>query len=208
MITLWGRSTSSNVQKILWILAELGIPYEQIQVGREHGSNDEAWYRAMNPNGLVPTIRDGDLVLWESHAILRYLAASTEGGERLYPRGPLARAKIEQWMDWQLSVMVPAIGPVFWGLVRPPATGPDMPAILAAAKRLGEVWAMPEATLSRSDYLAGPTLTLADIALGNAVHRFLSFPIERPDLPNVARWYQRLQQYEGFHKHIFTPPIV
>src|ERR1700733_7282614 len=115
MITLWGRSTSSNVQKVMWCCAELGIPYEQIQVGLAFGKNDEDWYRAMNPNGRVPTIRDGGFVLWESNAILPYLPPRYDGAH-LYPAALTERALIEQWLDWSLSVIVPAITPIFWGL--------------------------------------------------------------------------------------------
>jgi glutathione S-transferase len=207
MITLWGRSSSSNVQKVLWCCTELAIPYEQIQVGREFGRNDEAWYLALNPNGLVPTIRDGDVVLWESHTILRYLAAQYQG-ERLYPVAPGPRARIDQWLDWQLSVMVPAIGPVFWGLIRTPEAERNMPAILIAAERMGKAWALVDRTLEGRAYLGGESLSLADMALGNSVHRWFSFAIERPELANLAGWYQRLQGHEGFHRHIFTPAIV
>ena len=120
MLKIWGRATSSNVQKVLWCCAELDIEFERVDVGGPFGGNRDPEYLAMNPNGLVPTVKDGDLVMWESNTICRYLAA-TRNGEHLYPRDPAARTHVERWMDWQLAVIGAADGPA---AVRPRAQHP------------------------------------------------------------------------------------
>src|ERR1700691_4714939 len=117
MIKIWGRKTSSNVQKVMWAIGELGLPHERIDVGGAFGKNREPAYLAMNPNGLVPTLEEEDgYLLWESNSIIRYLAA--RHGGPLQPAHPKTRALASQWMDWQLSVFGPAITPVFWGMIR------------------------------------------------------------------------------------------
>jgi glutathione S-transferase len=204
VITIWGRGSSSNVQKVLWCCDELGIAYEQIPVGREFGKNGESWYRTMNPNGLVPTVRDGDLILWESNSILRYLCNRYDG-ERLYPIAPGPRSHVDRWLDWQLSVNLPAIQPVFWGLIRTPEAERDMPAILAATAKLNQAWTLLDHELASRPYVAGDTLSIADLGLGNAVHRWYAFPIERPALTNIEAWYGRLKERPGFRKHVMTP---
>jgi glutathione S-transferase len=120
MITIWGRNTSSNVQVAMWAIAELGLEHERIDWGGKFGGNDDPEYRAMNPNGLVPTVRDGDLVLWESPAILRYLGARY-GGEGFWPADPAERARLDMWAEWaKTSICPPLIYQVFWQLVRTP----------------------------------------------------------------------------------------
>jgi glutathione S-transferase len=117
MLKIWGRATSSNVQKVLWCCAELDLEFERVDVGGPFGGNRDPEYLAMNPNGLVPTVKDGDLVMWESNTICRYLA-TVHNGERLYPRDPAARTHVERWMDWQLAVIAPPMGQLLFGLVR------------------------------------------------------------------------------------------
>ncbi len=117
MLKIWGRATSSNVQKVLWCCAELDLEFERVDVGGPFGGNRDPEYLAMNPNGLVPTVKDGDLVMWESNTICRYLA-TTRNGEHLYPRDPAARTHVERWMDWQLAVIGAPMGQLLFGLVR------------------------------------------------------------------------------------------
>ena len=128
MLKIWGRTNSVNVQKVLWCLAELDVPYERIDAGLAYGKNDEPWYLALNPNGRVPLLQDGDFSLWESNTIVRYLA-SKHGLGRLCPKPLETRAHAERWMDWQLSVLVNPVSIVFWNLIRTPASGPDRVAI-------------------------------------------------------------------------------
>jgi glutathione S-transferase len=206
MLTIWGRATSSNVQKVLWCCDELGLAYERIEAGREFGRVGDAAYQAMNPNALVPTLVDGDLVVWESNAILRYLC-NRYGGERLYPADPAARSRVDQWLDWQLTTMIPAIAPVFWALVRPPAGGSDMKAVAVLAEKLAQVWTLLDRQLADRPYVAGETLSLADLALGNSIRRWYFFALERPELPHVAAWYQRLGDRPGFRTHVMAPVV-
>jgi glutathione S-transferase len=206
MLTIWGRATSSNVQKVLWTCDELGVPFERLDAGREFGQVDQDWYAQLNPNRLVPTVRDGDLILWESNTIMRYLA-NRYGGEALYPIEPGPRALVERWMDWQLSVMAPAMTPVFWAIVRPGPTGPDADQLQALIDKLALTWRMLDRELASRPYLGGDRLTLADICLGNSVRRWYAFTFERPELPNLEAWYKRLGARPGFQSHLMGPVV-
>ena len=206
MLTIWGRSTSSNVQKVLWTCEELGVPFERLDAGREFGQVDQDWFALMNPNRLVPTVRDGELVLWESNTIMRYLA-NRYGGEALYPSEAGARALVERWMDWQLSTLAPAIGPVFWALVRPSPGGPDAAQLAALVDKLARTWTLIDRELAHHPYVAGDRLSLADIAMGNSIRRWYAFAIERPDLPNLAAWHMRLSVRPGFQSHLMGPVV-
>ena len=134
MLKIWGRATSSNVQKVLWCCGELGIPFERVDVGGPFGGNQDPEYLALNPNGLVPTVKDGELVLWESNTICRYLA-TTHRAERLYPAAPAGRALVERWMDWQLSTLGAPMGALLYGLIRSKPEGRDHAAIEAARRK-------------------------------------------------------------------------
>jgi len=203
MLKIWGRSTSSNVQKVLWCCAELGIEFERVDVGGPFGGNRDPEYLNMNPNGLVPTVKDGDLIMWESNTICRYLAV-TRNGERLYPRDPAARTHVERWMDWQLAVIGPPMGQLLMGLVRSSPETRDNAAIEAARRRAASAWNIVEEEVKGQPYLAGAELTLAEIVLGTQIYRWFAFPIERPDLPNLRAWYDRMRARPGFKKHIET----
>src|SRR4029077_3271302 len=158
MLKVWGRTTSSNVQKVLWTCAELGIAYERVDHGGPFGGNRDPDYLRLNPNGLVPTVIDGDLVMWESNTICRYLAA-TRDGERLYPRDPAERTHVERWMDWQLSVVGGPMGQLLFGLVRSTPETRDASAIEAARRRALLAWAIVEDAVSTQPYLAGAGLS-------------------------------------------------
>ena len=203
MLRIWGRATSSNVQKVLWCCAELGIEYERTDVGGPFGGNRDPEYLGMNPNGLVPTVKDGDLIMWESNTICRYLAV-TRNGERLYPRDPAARTHVERWMDWQLAVIGPPMGQLLMGLVRSTPETRDNAAIETARRRAASAWNIVEAEVNGQAYLAGAELSLAEIVLGTQIYRWFAFPIERPELPNLRAWYGRMRQRPGFKQHIET----
>lgn len=203
-LKIWGRKTSSNVQKVLWCCDELGIPFERIDVGGPFGGNDDPKYRALNPNGLVPTIEDGGLVLWESNSILRYLARK-HGIGRLYPERLEEAATAERWMDWQIAHIGPAINPVFMGFVRTPPEKRDMAAIEAARQRTAALWKIVEAHLAGRQYMNGSSFSVADIPLGIVAYRWYTMPIERPEFPAIAAWYRRLQQRKPFKTHIMLP---
>jgi glutathione S-transferase len=204
MLKIWGRSTSSNVQKVLWCCAELGIPFERVDLGGPFGGNRDPEYLAMNPNGLVPTVKDDDLVMWESNTICRYLAV-TRNGEHLYPRDPAARTHVERWMDWQLAVIGGPMGQLLFGLVRSTPETRDAGAIEAARRRALTAWTMVDDAVKDRPYLAGSELSLAEIVLGTQIYRWFTFPIERPELANLRAWYDRLRQRPGFKEHIEIP---
>ena len=203
MLKIWGRATSSNVQKVLWCCAELDIEFERVDVGGPFGGNRDPEYLAMNPNGLVPTVKDGDLVMWESNTICRYLAA-TRNGEHLYPRDPAARTHVERWMDWQLAVIGPPMGQLLFGLVRSTPETRDPAAIEGARRRAAAAWTIIDDEVKDRPYLAGDHLSLAEIVLGTQIYRWFAFPIERPELPNLRAWHDRMHQRPGFKKYIKT----
>jgi len=204
MLKIWGRNTSSNVQKVLWCCDELGIPFDRVDVGGPFGGNQDAEYLALNPNGLVPTVRDGHLVLWESNTICRYLAA-THNGEWLYPSAPAARALVERWMDWQLSTIGPPMGALLYGLIRTKPEQRDHAAIEAARRKAASAWTIVEDALESGPFLAGAEFSLAEIVMGTLVYRWHAFPIERPPLPRLKAWYDRMRQRPAFHTHIEIP---
>lgn len=205
-ITIWGRASSSNVMKVLWLCAELGLPYERIDAGGEFGRTHEPDYLAMNPNALVPTLVEADgFTLWESNAILRYLAATQAPGNRIYPTDSRLRADAERWMDWQLASLNTQMTPLFIGLVRTPEAKRDAPAIAAAHDRAEALWTMVDARLAGRAFMTGEALSVADIALGPYVHRWFALPIARREMPALAAWYARLLQHEGYRQHCAGP---
>jgi glutathione S-transferase len=204
MLKIWGRTTSSNVQKVLWCCAELGIEFERVDLGGPFGGNRDSEYLRLNPNGLVPTVKDGDLVMWESNTVCRYLA-TTRGGERLYPKDPVKRTHVERWMDWQLASAGPPMGQLLFGLIRTRPEARDPAAIEAARQRALAAWTIVDDALADRPYLAGQDLTLAEITLGTLVYRWHAFPIERPPLANLKAWYERMRQRPGFKTYIETP---
>jgi glutathione S-transferase len=203
MLKILGRKNSSNVQKVLWCCDELGIAYEREDVGGQFGKNREPEYLALNPNGLVPTIIDDGFVLWESNTIIRYLAAK-HGSGSLYPADLQRRALAERWMDWQLSTIVPAINPVFWGLVRTPPEERDQAAIAAARDKLAGVMKILDNQLAHADYVAGSAFSVGDIPVGIMTYRWFTLDIEREELPSLKRWYDRLTKRPAFEQHVMT----
>lgn len=204
MITVWGRKNSINVQKAMWTIGELGLAHERHDVGGQFRGNDTPDYLAMNPNGLVPTVRDGDLVLWESNAIVRYLAAKHSAG-RLWPAAPEERALADRWMDWQATTLHRDMTVVFWGLIRTVPEERDMRAITASTQELGRLWSILDAHLATRSYVGGDDFTMGDIPPGAACYRYLHLPIERPHLPHLESWYGRLQQRPAFREHVMVP---
>lgn len=206
MLRLLGRSNSSNVMKVIWLLEEMGVPYEREDYGGAFGKTQTPEYLAMNPNAVVPTLIDGDFVLWESNAILRYLAAAHAAGTPLWPESLQARANIDRWMDWQQTTLGPPMTPVFWGLVRTAPEKRDWAAINASAEKCAKAYDLLDAVLNTRDYVAGPDFTPADIAIGVHAHRWVSFEgIKKPAQPAVHAWYARLMQRPAFKKHIALP---
>jgi glutathione S-transferase len=204
MIKIWGRTDSSNVQKVLWCGGELGIEFERTDWGGKFGGNDDEAYREMNPNGLVPTMKDGDFILWESNSIMRYLNAKYGSG-KLLPVNPQGMAVANRWMDWQLSTFNAIIVPLFWSLVRTPSDKRDAKVVQSALEKTTKAWQIVEKELAQNRFLAGEEFSLGDIPLGVWAYRWFNLPIERPEQPNITRWYERLKQRRPYQNHIMIP---
>lgn len=204
MLTVYGRRNSANVQKVLWMLGELGLDYERINLGGSFGGNDDAAYRHLNPNGKVPTLVDGELVLFESNAIVRYLAARY-GGERWWPADPARRAAQDKWLDWQLSTLSDALGPVFMATVRTEPADRDSTLIDKLAARLHACWPLLMPTLSAQPYLAGDEPGYADIVVGTIFARYRLLPIVQPAHPALDAWFTRLSQRPACRTHVLRP---
>ena len=204
MLKIWGRTNSSNVQKVLWCCAEMGLEYERVDAGMQFGVNDTPEYRAMNPNGLVPTIDDDGFVLWESHAIVRYLGKK-HGAGKVWPHDPRANADADRWMDWYHTTLWPNMGPVFWNLVRTAPEKRNMELVAENTTKLAANFAIVDAALKDRDYLAGSSFSMGDIPMGIAAYRWFELPLERPQLPNFERWYQRVCERPAYKKHCMLP---
>jgi glutathione S-transferase len=205
MLTIWGRRNSLNVQKVMWLVAELGLAHEHIPAGGAFGGLDAPTYRALNPNGLVPVIVEDGRAVWESHAILRYLA-ERHGAESLWPADPYARSLADRWMEWVQSAWQPAFSTgVFWGLWRTPQAQRDTAAIVRAVALSGRLLQLVEAHLATQAWMAGDRLTLGDIPLGASMYRYFTLDIERPRLPRVEAWYGRLVERPAFREHVMVP---
>ena len=204
MLKIWGRTNSVNVKKALWAAEELGLKYERIDAGLQFGVNDTPDYRRMNPTGLVPTIDDDGFVLWESHAIVRYLAAKHAPGT-IWPTDLRMRADAERWMDWTHTFSREFQRPLFWPLVRVAPEKRDAAAIAEARKKCAALLAIPESVLSRQRYLAGNQFTMGDIPLGCHVQLWMRLPIERPDTPGLRAWFERLSERPAFRRIVDIP---
>jgi len=207
MLKILGRKTSSNVMEVLWLCGELGIEYDREDIGGPFGGNDQPEYLEKNPNGLVPTIEDDGLTLWESNAIMRYLAAKYAPGASIWPDDLQARAAADKWMDWQLSAVGPQITPIFWGLVRTPEAERDMAAIEAAIKLGHKVWGILDKQLAKTDFVAGSELTLGDMPVGVHAFRWFSLVDDRPAMPHLEAWYARLQDRPAYREHCMNPLV-
>lgn len=206
MITLWGRNNSTNVKKVRWVLAELGLPYQHIMAGLEFGLNHDPEYLAMNPNGLVPLLKDdaNDLVLWESNAIIRYLAAEY-GQDRLWVTSPRKRAQSDKWMDWANGSLSPAHRPVLMGLVRTPADKRDPASIADGIAACEALLAILDDELATSPWLSGEAFGLGDIAVAPFVYNLMTIVDNWQPRPHLQRWYQQLNQRQAWRDVVMIP---
>ncbi len=204
MLKVWGRTNSSNVRKVLWCAEELQVPYQSINAGGAFGLVNEPAYRSKNPNGRVPMVEDGELVLWESNAIVRYLCAQYGADAGWYPADPAVRAGADKWMDWTTSSLADPFKPLFWGVLRTPADQQDWVQINAALKAVVEVLSVADQALAHQPYLSGNELGMGDIPLGSFIYAWFEMPIERPPMPHLEAWYQRLQSRPAYRKAVMT----
>ena len=203
-LTLWGRASAFNVQKALWLLGELGLPFDHIQVGGAYGGLDATEFLRMNPHGRVPVLRDGDTIVWESHSVLRYLAARY-GPEALWPADPGARSLVDRWMDWSLASLQPAFMRLFWGYFRTPPDLWDRAGLPPAIEECDRFFALLDGQLAGQAYLAGPAFSLADIPAGTALYRYFGMGLAVPRHANVDAWYERLCARRAYQQAIMVP---
>jgi glutathione S-transferase len=200
MLKIWGRKNSINVQKVLWACGELALPIERIDAGMAFGVNNTPEYKAMNPNGLVPLMNDGGFLLWESHAIVRYLARK-QGQGTLCPADAQAAADADRWMEWVSTTLWLNLKPVFWNLVRTPREKRDMPLVESSLTALTANFQLVDAWLTNRDYMAGSAFSMGDIPMGVSTFRWYNMDITRPALKNLDTWYARLCQRPAFKEH-------
>lgn len=201
-IIVYGRRNSLNVQKVLWTLGELALPYERLDVGGSFGL--PADYEQLNPNRVVPTIRDGALVLWESGAIVRHLARSYGSGS-LWPEDSATLALADQWMEWHRGDASLGFFPVFINLIRKAAAESDTAEVARGGKLAARAFTLLDQHLAGSEYLAGDRFTMGDIPMGAMTYRYLALPIERPELLNLARWVRLLEARPAYRYHVALP---
>ena len=204
MLKIWGRTTSINVQKVLWCCAELGLKFDRVDAGGKFGVNNTPEYLAMNPNGLVPTIQDDGFTLWESHAIVRYLSRK-HGKGTLSPNDDRTCADADRWMEWYSTTLWNNLRPVFWNLVRVEPDKRDLESVEASRKKMADNLRIVEHNLAGRPYVAGNAFSMGDIPMGVALHRWFLLPIERPAYPKIAGYYERLKQRPGFAQHCAAP---
>lgn len=203
MIKVWGRKSSSNVQSVMWCIAELNLPFERIDAGLMYGVNDSPEYLAMNPNGTVPTIIDGDgPALWESGAVLRYLA-DNYADDSFWPQDPLQHADVDRWAEWsKVSVQMNFNVPIFWPVVRLAPEKGHHDNLNKAIDTFENKLRIAQDKLSRHTFLTGDNFTLADIQFGHILFRYFELDIPRADLPHIRRYYDMLTSMPHYRTHV------
>lgn len=203
MIKIWGRASSSNVQALMWAIEELELPHHRQDVGFIYGGNDTPDFLAMNPNGTVPVLQDGEnKPLWETGAILRYLAEKY-AADAFWPKDVEERAEVDKWAEWaKINVALKFTAPIFWRVVRTAPSKQETQAIKQAISVLNGFLAVAETQLGKQSFLASPNLSLADIQFGHLLYRYFDIEIERASFPNIDGYYRRLSERDAFQKHV------
>jgi len=205
MLTIWGRRSSFNVQKVMWLVGELRIEHRRVDAGGQFGGLDTREFRTMNPHGRVPVIDDKGKVVWESHAILRYLAARY-GQHQFWSEDAGERSQADRWMDWAQTALQPDfLTGVFWGFYRTPESQRNWPAIREKIARCAVHFQLLDRVLADRRYLSGDALSLADIPAGTSLFRYFGLDLERPSLPHVEAWYDRLRERPAYREHVMVP---
>ncbi len=204
MLTVWGRENSTNVKKVLWLLDELGEMYQVINAGGAYGKLSEPLFLSLNPNGLVPCVQDDDFILWESNAILRYLAERS-GNPAFWGNDARQRASADKWLDWVSSSLPVPFRQVFINLVRTPEDQRDMAAVKTGMAAFEKQWAVVDAVLAKQTWLSGEKFGLGDIPMGCFAYAWFGLDIERQPHPHLERWYQQLTQRPAYRKRVMIP---
>jgi glutathione S-transferase len=204
MLKIWGRRNAFNVQKVMWLIGELGLEHDQIDAGGSFGGLDDPEFLALNPHGRVPVIDDGGTIVWESHAIIRYLSARY-GAETFWPADPAERSFADRWMDWSLATLQRDFMDLFWGLFRTPDGKRDWPFIRDRIERCAQHYLLLDRHLTGQPYLAGERITMADLPAGTTLYRYFELEIDHPSVPNVEAWYRRLAARPAYRQHVMVP---
>jgi glutathione S-transferase len=204
MLRIWGRRSAFNVQKVMWLIGELGLEHDSIEAGGSFGGLDTPDFLRMNPQGRIPVIDDGGMIVWESHAIIRYLAARYGAG-RYWPKDVGLRSYADRWMDWSLATLQPAFMDLFWGYYRTPAPQRDQAFIDKAIERCDRHYGLLDRHLADRPYLASDRLTMGDVPAGTTLFRYFALDIRRPELPHVESWYRRLAERPAYRTHVMLP---
>jgi glutathione S-transferase len=203
MLKIWGRTNSLNVQKAMWTIGELAIPHQRIDAGGKFGGLDHPDYQRMNPNARIPTIDDGGAIVWESNAVVRYLAARYGEG-KLWDADPGKRAQADQWMDWMQTTLAPDFYALFFESVRQKPEKRNPQIVTDSARRLRSHYAVVERQLDDKPFMLGDDLSMADIVIGATLYRYYEMPIERPGLTGIRAWYQRLNARPAYRTHVMV----
>jgi glutathione S-transferase len=201
MLKVWGRRSAFNVQKVMWLIGELGLSYQHIDVGGAFGGLDDPAFLEMNPHGRIPVIDDDGLVIWEFHAIIRYLAVRHAVGT-LWPQDAAARSFADRWMDWSATTLQPAFMDLFWGFYRTPDHRRDWPRLRELIESCAGHFGLLDRHLARQAYLAADRFTMGDVPAGTTLYRYFALDIDRPPLPHVEAWYARLAARPAFREHV------
>ena len=204
MITVYGRVTSSNVQAVLWGMAELGLEHERLDYGHVFGGLNTPEFRALNPHELIPVIRDGEVVVWESCAILRYLASHYGDGGAFWPANPAQRAVVDMWAEWgKISFAQNFTAPIFWSRVRTAAVDRDEAALSAAIAHFEtRIEALENQLDGGQSFVVSDDFTLADIVIGHVLFRWFDIDIPRAPRPSVEAYFQRLMGRPAYRDHV------
>ncbi len=204
MIRVLGRANSINVQKVMWCAAELGVDVDRIDIGGAYGGNDQPEFLAKNPNGRIPVLEDGDLTLWESNTIVRYLC-ETYGDAPWRPADKTPRALASQWMDWYLTCLHAPMTVIFWALIRTAPEDRDEAAVAKAVEDASAFWTIIDAHLAERDFIIGDAPSMGDIPVGCAAYRWHEMDVDRPDLPNLLAWWRRLSKRSAYRDNVMLP---
>ncbi|MBI3708845.1 MAG: glutathione S-transferase [Proteobacteria bacterium] len=204
MLKIWGRRNAFNVQKVMWLIGELGLEHDHIDAGGSFGRLDDPEFLAMNPHGRIPVIDDGGTIVWESHTIIRYLSARY-GAVTFWPANPVERSFADRWMDWSLATLQRDFMDLFWGLFRTPDGKRDWPFIRDRIERCARHYLLLDRHLAGQPYLAGERITMADLPAGTTLYRYFELEIDHPSVPNVDAWYRRLAARPAYREHVMVP---